>query len=73
MAGNQNKEDNKIASKVNNAFDILTKSQKQPGKEDLSYDIFQALFYIIGFVFLASAVVVVFSNFGIWRWPVQED
>ena len=28
MAGNQNKEDNKIASKVNNAFDILTKKLK---------------------------------------------
>ena len=72
MAGNQNEEDNKIASKVNNAFDIVFKQKKEPDKEDISYDIFKAASYIIGLVFLVFAAVVVFSSFGIWRWPAPQ-
>ncbi|MGV8128015.1 MAG: hypothetical protein ACP5PV_12530 [Methanothrix sp.] len=56
--------DNKIASKVNNAFDIVTGRKKIPNQEDISYDIFEAVITILGLLSLAAAVYVVASNFG---------
>lgn len=60
--------DNKIASKVNNAFDIVTGRKKIPNQEDISYDIFEAVITILGLLSLAAAVYVVASNFGFWIW-----
>ena len=70
MSDQNGEKNNRMASKINNAFDIVTGKQAAGKEEDKSYDVFAAIFYIIGFLFLASAVYVVVSNFGLhlWKW-----